>query len=467
MSEQKKLKLSFCGGTGIVTGANFLLETVAPEPAYKILVDCGMIQGEKLCEEGVCADANRKPFPYDPKTVQILLVTHSHMDHVGRIPLLLKEGFRGIIYSTPETKTLAKIMLADSLHILTKEAVKQGIMPLYEERDVTAAFDHWQTITYHADHNIGGGFSVYLKDAGHVLGSSIYEISYNGKKIAFTGDLGNTPTPLLRDTEYITDADYMVIESVYGDRNHEPKDERDHRFETIVRESIARGGVLVIPAFSLERTQVLLYELNQLIESKKIPSVPVYIDSPLAIKATDVYIEYAQRDFNDAVKKIMIGGDDIFKFPHLHFTETTEESKAILHSPNPKIIMAGSGMSNGGRILHHEKNYLPDPKSTLLLVGYEAAGTLGRMLQDGAKNVVIYGDQVRVAAKVEMISGYSSHKDSDHLVEFVEHATPHIKRVFVAMGEPKASLFLVQRLRDTLNVDAIAPDLGQYYLLEF
>lgn len=463
----KKLKLTFCGGTGVVTGANFLLETVAPEKPFRILVDCGLVQGEKLCEHGVCADANRSPFPYDPKEIDVLLITHSHVDHVGRIGLLVKQGFRGTIYSTPETRRLAEVMMEDCQHVLANSAQREGVLPLYDEKDVAAAFPLWKTIPYHEQHDLSNGFSAYLKDAGHVLGSSIYEISYNGKKIAFTGDLGNTPSPLLKDTEPVTDAEYMVMESVYGDRNHEPKDVRDKKFADVVRAAIERRGALIIPAFSLERTQVVIYQLEKLFAANAIPKVPVYIDSPLAIKVTRIYRDLAQKDFNEKAKKMLLGGQKMLEFGTLHFVETAEESKALLERPNPKIIIAGSGMSNGGRIVHHEKNYLPDPKSTVLLIGYEAAGTMGRQIQDGAKSVRIMGEEVEVRAHVEMISGYSSHKDSDHLVEFVEKGREILKKVFVAMGEPKSALFLVQRLRDYLNVNAIAPQLGQSFELEF
>ncbi len=454
----QKLKLTFCGGAGVVTGANFLLEN----ETVKILVDCGFEQGGKTSH-----DFNASKFPYDPKTINYLFITHSHVDHVGRIPKLVKDGFAGRIYSTPETKELAELMLEDSAGLLTREAKRLGIEPLYTDDDIRASMALWDTIPYHTNKVLEGGFSVYLKDAGHVLGSSMIEFTYNGKKIVFTGDLGNSPTPLLKDTEIISDADYMIMESVYGDRNHESKNVRDARLRDIVKETIAKKGILIIPAFSLERSQVILYELNAMEKNEGVPAVPVFLDSPLGIKITKVYQQDGKNDFNETVQKEIEMGDNIFNFPRLRFTTTTDESKAILNSPNPKIIIAGSGMSNGGRILHHEKNYLPDPNATLLLIGYEAAGTLGRQLQDGAKTVTIYGEEVEVNAKIVDISGYSSHKDSDHLIEFVGNTSKTLKKVFCAMGEPKSSLFLVQRLRDYLNVDAVAPLTGESYELEF
>ncbi len=452
----KQLKLTFCGGSGSVTGADFLLEN----ENVKILVDCGMEQGTKVADQ-----FNHAPFPYDPAEIDILLVTHGHIDHVGKIPKLVKDGFKGIIYSTPETKDISALMLEDSVKILGQEAVRNGVLPLYEEKDVQKAFSFWKTIPYHQKTAIFPEFEVYIKDAGHVLGSSMYEILYNGKKIVFTGDLGNSPTPLLRDTEDITDADYLIMESVYGDRNHEEKEQRKAKLEDVIEDTVKRKGVLMIPSFSLEKTQVILYEINDLIEEGRVLSLPVYIDSPLAIKITEIYKRYPQ-DFNPATQKLIKGGDDIFNFPKLHFTSTSDESKAIKMTPDPKIIIAGSGMSNGGRITHHELNYLPDPRNTLLLVGYQAVNTLGRQIREGAKSVTLFGQNVPVRARVEHIDGYSSHKDSEHLVEFAAKTADTVKKVFVVMGEPKSSLFLVQRLRDYYGIEAYNPMQGDSVILE-
>lgn len=452
----KNIKLTFCGGVGVVTGADFLMEF----DQTKILVDCGFEQGGPESHK-----FNSAPFPYDPRSIQALYITHAHLDHVGRIPKLVKDGFSGKIYSTPETKALAELIMLDSAALLFRDAEEQGGIPLYTEKDVEDAMDLWEGIPYHTKKNAPGGLSVYLKDAGHILGSAMIEFSVAGdpknKKIIFTGDLGNSPSPLLKNTEKITDDAYVVMESVYGDRNHEPAEDRDNKFRQIVKEIVAKKGVLVIPAFSLERTQVILYELDQMEENKEITPLPVFLDSPLAISITKIYKERALKDFNETAKKEIMSGDDIFKFPRLHFTVTTHESKAILDTPNPKIIIAGSGMSNGGRIIHHEKNYLPGRNNILLIIGYESAGTLGRQLQDGAKVVNILGEDVPVNARIESISGYSSHKDSDHLVEFVADDKSAAERVFVAMGEPKSSLFLVQRLRDEVGVRAEVPEIGE------
>ena len=447
--------LTFWTGVESVTGANFLLEI----DDKKILVDCGLIQGEKSAMH-----ENRDPFGYDPKSIDILFVTHAHLDHVGRIPKLVKEGFKGVIYSTPETKALAELILTDAVGLLERFANEEGILPLYEIQDMKNAMNLWKSIPYHTETTFGN-FSIYLKDAGHILGSSIIQFTYEGKKIVFTGDLGNSPTPLLRDTESIAGANYVIMESVYGDRNHEPKDERRQKFESIIKDTISRGGALVIPAFSLERTQVILYEINKLVESKTIPSVPVYVDSPLATHVTEVY-KSSSNLFNDRAQSEIHGGDDLFNFPRLSFTVSREESQNIDHSKSPKIIIAGSGMSVGGRITHHEELYLPDPKNTILLVGYQTLGTIGRHLLDGQRKIYIGGREIEVKAKIESILGYSSHKDSDHLVEFALTAQATAKKIFVVMGELKSSAFLAQRINNELGIKAICPERGVKYKLE-
>jgi len=445
--------LTFETGIGSVTGANFLVET----KEKKFLVDCGLIQGDHETEK-----QNRIPFSYSAASIDYLFVTHAHLDHVGRIGKLVKDGFSGVIYSTPETFALAQLVMTDAVGILGMEAKKENIAPLYETSHIQKAFSLWKTIPYHTKTDIGD-FSVYLKDAGHILGSSIVEFTIEGKKIVFTGDLGNSPTPLLRDTESIEGAEYMVMESVYGDRNHEPKDVRDAKFEKIVVETIAKGGTLVIPSFSLERTQVILFELNQLAEAGKL-NVPVYVDSPLATKVTDIYRQSTEL-FNETIQAQIAGGDDIFDFKRLKFTVNHEESNALDRISGAKVILAGSGMSMGGRVRHHEATYLPNKNNTILLVGYQPLGTLGRNLQDAKGSVTIDKQKVKVEAKIETIFGYSSHKDSDHLVEFVSKGKATLKKVFPVMGEPKSSLFLAQRINDELGIKAEYPEKGKRYEL--
>jgi metallo-beta-lactamase family protein len=456
MANDQKPAITFWGGVGSVTGANFLFELAGS----RLLVDCGLVQGTR--EAGA---ENRADFDYDPASIQYLFITHAHLDHVGRIPKLVKDGFKGTIYSTPETKALAALILEDAASLVSREAKSQGVLPMYEPYHVGEAMALWQEIPYHEKTSIGGAFDVYLRDAGHILGSAMFEFSHAGRKYIFTGDLGNSPTPLLKDTEDIGNPDYIVMESVYGDRNHEGPDERRDTLMRVINETTGRGGTLLIPAFSLERTQVILYEINRLVEEKKIPHVPVFIDSPLAIKVTDIY-KRSKRFFNDTVQGHIKGGDDIFNFPNLSFTPTGDESRAISHRQGAKVIIAGSGMSVGGRVVYHEIEYLPDPKATILLVGYQSIGTVGRAIQDGSKKVVINGHDVSVKAHIEMINGYSSHKDSDHLLEFVDKAKGGLKAVFCVMGEPKASTFLVQKIRDFSGANAVYPERGIRYELD-
>jgi metallo-beta-lactamase family protein len=455
------VQVTFYGGVGTVTGANFLLESTKT----KLLIDCGILQGTPEADM-----ENKKSFPYDVTKIDYLFLTHAHMDHIGRVCKLVAEGFRGVICSTPETKELAHIMFLDAVKVMEMNArqVEPGTetpKPMYGLDDVNTAMSLWKTIPYHTHTKIGTDFSVYLKNAGHILGSSMYEFMYDGKKIVFTGDSGNSPAPLLPDTEDVTDADYLIIDSVYGDRNHESKKERDEKFRQVVSETIQKGGALVIPAFSLERTQVILYELNNMIEDGKVPSVPVFLDSPLGLKVTDIYKHFT-KDFNIGVKGEINAGDDIFNFHKLHITHSSRDSQGIYKTSNPKIIIAGSGMSTGGRIQSHEAQFLPDPNSTILLMGYQAIGTLGRLITGKPKSVEIHGQVIPVRARIESISGYSSHKDSNNLVAMVEKTKQTVKKVFVVMGEPKSAIYLAQRLNDELGVSAICPEKGKVYELQ-
>lgn len=448
-----KIKITFAGGAKSPTGSNFLIEV----GDKKFLVDCGLYQGNKYCD-----DCNLEAFIYDPKTIDGLFITHGHLDHVGRIPKLVHEGYSGPIYSTPPTRDIGELIMLDSMFILKKEAEHNGTKPLYEEADVIEAMRSWHTMPYHEMLPIQtslGILSVRLLDAGHILGSSMIEFTLNGKKLLLTGDLGNTPSPLLRDTEKIENIDYLIMESVYGDRNHENKEEKVALFKKAIKKILTSGGNLLIPAFSVERTQELLYYLNEMVEKNEIPRVPVYVDAPLGIKITQVYKKYEDY-FNKNIDAIIHSGDDIFKFPGLTETPSTDESKAINHDNRSKIIIAGSGMSNGGRILHHEKAYLGDPRTILLLVGYQAAGTLGRLLQDGHKQIHIMGEEVNVKAEIIMIGGFSAHKDSEHLVEFVESTAHSLKNVFVVLGEPKSSAFLAQHIHEYYGVPVSVPDTG-------
>lgn len=447
--------LTFLGGAGSVTGAHFLFET----GGMRILIDCGLLQGRGQ-------ETNYEDFPYDPSTIDILFITHAHADHIGRVPKLVRDGFRGIIYSTAATRDLSEVMFADAVRILHGEAQVRGVAPLYETEDITRALELWQTRDYHESFPIGDNISVRFLDAGHILGAAMIEFERDGVKFVATGDLGNSPAPLLRDTEVITDANYMLMESVYGDRVHEHREDRVELLRDILRHTQAHGRTLIIPAFSMQRTQLLLYEINKMIESGDVPEMPVYLDSPLASKVTDVYRRYTHL-FNDRVQQEIAAGDDIFDFPRFTTIQNAKESAGLFNVSAPKVIIAGSGMSVGGRILMHEKRLLGDKNTTILFVGYQGVGTLGRRIQDGERTVTIEKKKVRVRARIETIRGFSAHKDRDGLVAFVESSTESLKEVFVAMGEPKSSLFLVQRLRDFLGVNARAPEAGDSVTIAF
>lgn len=441
----------------MVTGSNYLLES----GGQKILIDCGLHQGPSYCEEH-----NFESFPYNPKEIEAVFITHAHIDHIGRLPKLYKDGFHGKIYSTPPTKDFAINLLLDSQHILLKEAEEKRRSPLYNIEDIDKVMKLWQGVAYHKKFHIKN-FEVEFLDAGHILGSSIVEISAEGKKIVFSGDLGNVPAPLVKDTETVDAADYAVIESTYGNRTHEDMGQRKEILEDTIEESVKSGGVLMIPAFAMERTQDLLFELNSLIESGRIPKVPIFIDSPLAIKITAVYKKYSADPayFDEEAIATFQKGERIFDFPGLKMALTTEESKAINDVPPPKVIIAGAGMSQGGRILHHERLYLPDSKSTILFIGYQAQGSLGRRILDGAKSVKILGEVVPVRCRVKAIGGYSAHADQSRLLNWLKPMRLGLKKVFVVQGEEDQSVPFADKIRDELAIPAIIPSEGDSFVL--
>ena len=452
----KTAKITFCGGAGTVTGSNFLLEI----DGKRILVDCGLTQGIKMAD-----DINWDPFPYDVKGVDILFVTHAHVDHVGRIPKLIYEGFSGEVYSTKPTKALALPMLEDTMNILSNNK-DRNLDKIYSPENLKSAFALWQGFEYHEKLQITPELEVSFLNAGHILGSAMVLFIYRGKKILFTGDLGNSPSPILPDTEKITDIIYLIMESVYGDRNHESRDDRRRFLEQVVEDNYKRKGTLIIPTFSLERSQELLFELNALVENNRIPVMPIFLDSPLAIRLTEIFKQYKSY-LNDNAQKAMVADKHLFDFPGLHSTLRSEESRMISTVPNPKIVIAGSGMSTGGRIVHHERHYLPDPNNTLLLTGYQVVGSPGRLIQEGVKTVRITGENVIVRSHIVTIAGYSGHKDSDGLINFIEETQESLKKVFVVMGEPKSTMFLSQKIRDNLGIDVSAPEQGDSAILSF
>lgn len=433
-----------------MTGSNYLLES----GDAKILVDCGLAQGSRFAEE-----QNYEPFSYNPAEIQAVCVTHAHIDHVGRIPKLMKDGFAGTVYSTAPTRDFAELLLLDSEHLLRHTAAEMQKVALYTPEDIAKVMRMWEGVGYHEPVTIGP-FTAEFFDAGHILGSAFVKITAEGKSIVFSGDLGNVPAPLIKDTESLPDVDYTTVESTYGARVHDPANTRKDQLEETIERTVARGGVLMIPAFAMERTQDLLYHLDQLVRQGKIPRVPIYMDSPLAIKLTTIYKEYEDYFDDEAARKLK-AGDNLFEFSGLHYSLTPEESKEINSVPPPKIIIAGSGMSNGGRILHHERRYLSDPKNCLLIVGYQAAGTLGRKILEGAKVVHMFGEEVPVRCEVRAIHSYSAHADQPLLLKWLQPRVKTLKNIFVVQGEPDQSEVLRGKIEEDLGGRAIVPKPGE------
>ncbi len=435
-----------------MTGANFGLDM----GGHKLLIDCGAHERENICDP-----KNHEPFPYDVKAIDTLIITHAHQDHIGLVPKIVREGFKGVIISTPATKELAAIMLDDALTVMQTDAERSGCGPLFEEVDVAKALTLWETHPYHTPFTVGDATAEFL-DAGHILGSAMVKLSRGSqtspevsRSIIFTGDLGNSPEPLLNDIESPEGANYILMESVYGDKLHEEKAERREILRKAVDDARKRDGALLIPCFSLERTQIILFEIHQLIEEGKLQPIPMYLDAPLAQRVSEVYRAHIA-DLNPAAREAFAHGD-AFTFPKLVEIVNPGESHHIHRKAGAKVIIAGAGMSNGGRIRAHELAYLPDPNAAVLITGYQAPGSLGRRIQDGAAEVQIDRTKVHVRAHISALTGYSGHADRDALLSFVEAAGESLERVFVTMGEPASSQFLAQRIRDFLGVEAIVP----------
>lgn len=460
------MKLTFLGAAQTVTGSSYLLET----DNRKILIDCGLFQGNKELRE-----RNQMPFPYNPAEIDYLLLTHAHIDHSGLIPRLCKNGFRGKIITTSATKALCGIMLPDSGHIQEMEvewqnrkrirAGKPLIEPLYTVEDAKACLKFFRGAEYGEWVELSDQLKVRFRDAGHILGSAFIELvskegSGKAAKIVFSGDLGCNNRSIIRDPEVLEDADYLLIESTYGDRVHRGRQETLEQFLQIIKASLKDGGNIVIPAFAIERTQEILYDLNQLIEKKMIPELPVYIDSPLAISATDIFRKHSNY-FNVATKALLDKGDSPFDFPSLTFAREVEESKALNEIEGGAIIISASGMCEAGRIKHHLKHNLWRPEAHVIFVGYQAIGTLGRSLVDGAKEVKIFGEEIAVRAHIDTIGGFSAHADQEELLSWLGKIKEKPKTIFVVHGEEKSSHALARKIKNDLKVDTIIPGWGQ------
>lgn len=423
------MKLHFHGAAGQVTGSNFILET----DKYRIMVDCGMFQGVKMADE-----LNYEPLPYDPKSVHAIVLTHAHLDHCGRLPLLWKLGYRKKIFCTPATRDLAELIMEDAAEIMLHEAEEEGREPLYTAAEVAGVMGLFEAIDYESPTTILSGVELELYDAGHILGSASAVITAERKKIVFSGDIGNDPVPILRPPVTPPEADVVIMETTYGNRLHENGHDRKSKLRSVIRQTADKKGTLIIPAFAMERTQELLYELHQLMQEQAIPAMPIFLDSPLAIAATEVYYLYDQY-YDDDARLWRQNGGDLFRFPLLKITATAGQSKAIREFPDPKIIIAGSGMMEGGRVVHHASDFLGLSSTTLLIVGYQGEGTLGRRLFEGDRKVKIKGHWVTVNAHVVAITAYSAHADQKALADWLGDFQKKPKQVFLVHGEKESS----------------------------
>ena len=474
------MKITFLGAAKTVTGSNFLVEAAGK----KFLVDCGMYQG-KITEEL----ENSDPFIYDVHDIDFMLLTHAHIDHSGRIPKLYVEGYRNPVYATKATCDLCGIMLPDSGHIQeveiewkNRKRMREGLdplPPLYTAEEAYQTLEIFKPVQYDDIVEIDDNISVRFNDAGHMLGSAIIEVwvTEDGKttKAVFTGDLGNNDLPLLDSPTMISNADYLVMESTYGSRLHMRNDDKAKMFLDIVAETLDKGGKVVIPSFAVGRTQEILYEIDKLKEDlgqdeefykkyEKIMNVPVYVDSPLAISATEVFKKNTEL-FEEEIQEKIKRGDNPLEFRELHFTQTAEESKALNMDTSPAIILSASGMCEVGRIKHHLKHNLWDPNNTILFVGYQAPGTLGRSIVDGATKVKIFGEEIAVNARVEYIEGYSGHADQTWLLNFVYSFTNPPKHIFLVHGEEEGQEILKQKIEETSECKVSIPNFGDSFEL--
>lgn len=472
------MNITFLGAAKTVTGSNFLVEAAGK----KFLVDCGMYQGKATLEM-----ENSEEFLYNVSEIDFMLLTHAHIDHSGRIPKLYNEGYRGPIYAHRATVDLCSIMLPDSGHIQETEvewknrkrlrAGLEPLPPLYTAEEAEKCLEIFKPVEYDTIVDVADNIQVRYNDAGHMLGSSIIEIwvTENGKteKIVFTGDLGNNDIPLLDSPTMIEDADYLVMESTYGSRLHMRNDDKAKIFLDVVSETLDHGGRVVIPSFAVGRTQEILYEIDKIKDSHKddeefqrkyqqLMKTPVFVDSPLAISATEVFKKNTDL-FEEEVQEKLRHGDHPLEFPGLQFTRTADESKALNETYYPSIIISASGMCDIGRIKHHLKHNLWNPSSTILFVGYQAPGTLGRSIVDGADKVKIFGEEISVNARIEYIEGYSGHADQEWLLNFVYSFIKKPKHIFLVHGEEESEEVLKGLIEKNTQIPVTIPSFGEKY----
>lgn len=458
------MKLSFLGGARTVTGSMHLLET----NERRVLLDCGMFQGRRSESE-----RRNLNLPFQAHCANALILSHAHIDHSGNIPTLVRGGFVGDILCTPATRDLATIMLRDSARIQEKDIEyvnkvrarhqEPPVAPLYSIADAEQAIQYLVGRAYHRPFNVTDGVTATFFNAGHILGSAItlLEIHEEGRtlRLAFSGDLGRTQMPLLQSLETIGDVDYLIVESTYGNRLHGDLAESEERLAQLVRDTVAQGGKVVIPAFAVGRAQQLIFALHRLTDSGVIPRVPVYVDSPLAVDATEIFRMYPAA-FNDQVKEFIERSHDPFGFRTLHYVRDVDESKWLNTQDEPMIIVSPSGMAEFGRVRHHLANTIADSRNTILLVGYQAEHTLGRQLGDGAKRVRIFGEEHPVRAHVERMDGFSAHADRNELLAWIDCAKANLKSVFVVHGEEESALALADGIRALGVPEVVVPHLG-------
>ncbi len=473
------MKITFLGATRTVTGSNFLVEGAGK----KFLVDCGMWQGKAEQEM-----ENSQDFEFNPTEIDFMLLTHAHIDHSGRIPKLYNEGFRNKVYAHKATCDLCALMLPDSGHIQetetewkNKRRIRRGeepLEPIYTAEQAAKSLEIFEPVQYDQIIEITPEIHVRFNDAGHMLGSSIIELwvkeGDKEVKTVFTGDLGNNDIPLLSPPTMIEDTDFLVMESTYGSRLHIKNDKKAELFLNIVSETLNNGGTVVIPSFAVGRTQEILYEINELKDEKDdeefrrkyktLMRAPVYVDSPLAISATEVFKENTEL-FDEKTKEEILRGDNPLEFPGLKFTRTAEESKELNEDETPSIIISASGMCEVGRIKHHLKHNLWNPKSTILFVGYQAPGTLGYSIVNGAKTVKVLGEEIAVNARVEYIEGYSGHADQELLMNFIYSFIKKPKHIFLVHGEPESQEVLADKIETETKLGVTIPEFGETYEL--
>ncbi|HEK84995.1 MAG TPA: MBL fold metallo-hydrolase [Candidatus Aminicenantes bacterium] len=458
------VKIRFLGAAGQVTGSCYHLTC----NGFNFLVDCGLYQERDF------QNRNWDPFPADLKSIDYLLLTHAHLDHSGLIPKIVKEGFKGQILCTPPSAELLPIVLYDTAKLQEEDAAikkkrheregRQGPypeIPLYTEEDVARALPLVQTVEYHQKISLSSGIEVIFHDAGHILGSSIIELLIQNdgqtERLLFSGDLGQWNKPLVGDPETFSQADYVVMESTYGDREHDHPEMVAERLAEYVNMAFTTGGNLVIPTFAIERAQELLYHLSQLVRKGEIPELPIFLDSPMAVSVTNVFTHYLKY-LDEEVRQMISSGQNPFEFPGLHMVQKPEDSLAIAKIKGSSIIMAGSGMCTGGRIKQHLINNIMKPESIILMVGYQAKGTLGRQIIDGQSPVRIYGQMYPVKARVEQIQGFSAHADHRQLRYWLSFFKNQPKKLFLTHGEKEVIDHLATEIRNDLKWSVVTPE---------